>query len=175
MLGLGVGVHELKAAVLPLIAELLGGGEQGAADQGVLAVHGLDHLHDVVLTLGVAHVELREVGHIQPVGKDRGVRVILHGTEGDKGRSIFGAVQEVAQNGVCGVGLGALGEVGHGVGGLHPVFQDELADFDRLQQVRIGTLHHHNSFSSVCVAGIPIASGAGRAFPLIIKPQPFNL
>ena len=39
-----------------------------------LAVHGFDHLHNVVLTLGVKHIKLGEVRHIQPVGEGEGNR-----------------------------------------------------------------------------------------------------
>ena len=102
-------------------------------------MHGFDHLHNVVLTLGVKHIKLGEVRHIQPVGEGGGIGIILHGTEGDKGRAVLGAAQIVAHNRVSGIALRALREVGHGVGGLHPVFQDELADLDRLQQMRIRT------------------------------------
>jgi hypothetical protein len=55
----------------------------------------------------------------------------------------------VGNDGICGIGLGALKEVGKRVGHAHSVFQNIVADLQRLKKVlKFGFAHGD---SSLCV------------------------
>ena len=121
---------------------------------------GFDHLYQIVLTLCVVDVKVREVRDIQRIRQRGIIQIVIHATQGDKGGAGAGTANEVCHGGFGGIFLGALREVGQRVGGLHPVLQNKLADPDGLQQMRIGVLH--NGSSLVLAAGVWKYKAAGK-------------
>ena len=114
-------------------------------------MHGFHHLHHVVLTFGVAHVKLREMGHIQSIGQRGHLIGVLHARKGHKGCAGAGAANKVRHGPLCRIFLRSLREMRQRVGGLHAVFQDELADFNGGKQMGVCVCHRVSScFGDYC-------------------------
>ena len=136
----GVGVH-----VVGRVRREKGHQREGYA--GVIVVDLVGKLADVVLHAGVRvqgeHGEAPAVlvfrlplAHVRPVG------------EGDDGRAVFRHGDDMVDDGLRGIGLRPLQEVGQGVAGDQPVFQGEVPHADGGQDVGIRHAHGHGLLSA---------------------------
>lgn len=84
---------------------------------------GVHHLHQVVLTGWIVQVKVGEVGEVRLHGDPGAPGKIVDAHAGNDGGSRLGFIGVMGDDGVGGVGLRALEEMGQGVRCLQPVFQ----------------------------------------------------
>ena len=113
---------------------------------------GIRQLQQVVLAVGVVEVVVGEMAKVQVHGQLLAMGEVVDAHAGNDG-SALGLVLIVGHDGVGGVGLGALQEVGQGVGDTHTVLEHIVADLQRLKKVlEFGFAHSCDSSLIVWMA-----------------------
>ena len=95
---------------------------------------GIRQLQQIVLTVGIVEVIVREMAKIQIHGQLLAVGKIVDAHAGDDGGA-FGLVFIVGNDVIRRIGLRSLEEVRQRIGDAHSVFQHIIADLQGFQQM----------------------------------------